>query len=345
MQRWAFCLEQTLGHRAHSQNLERSVGSSGADVDVHHVDYQQGKLPLPWAVRGSMAARQALETSGNCYDVAFYHTQTVSLLAHRSRAARRYVVSVDATPVQMDAIGAWYSHARGRRPVEWGKSRWYRQVFARSAGVVAWSRWAADSLNRDYGVPEEKIIVAHPGAPAPFFAVSRSTQRCRPRILFVGGDFERKGGAQLLEAYESVSARADLLIVSDAQIVLPPGAEQESGVSPASERLLDAYARSDIFCLPTLADCTPVVLGEAMAAGLPVVTTHVGSNSETVADGDAGFVVEPGDARALAAALEQLVDDATLRMRMGAAARATAEDRLSADRNAAALFDFLRGVA
>jgi glycosyltransferase involved in cell wall biosynthesis len=188
-------------------------------------------------------------------------------------------------------------------------------------------------------------MVAHPGATDAFFAVSRGEQRLRPRILFVGGDFERKGGSQLLEAYEALSAPADLLIVSDSEIVLPAGVEQEKGVTPASERLLAAYARSDIFCLPTLADCTPVVLGEAMAAGLPVVTTSVGSNTETVVDGEEGLVVEPGDARALAVALEQLVSDAALRKRMSDAARATAQERLSAAKNAGRLFEFLGGVA
>lgn len=346
MQKWAFCLEQTLGHRAHGQNLEGLAGAAAAQIDIFRVEYQDGRLPLPWAVRGSIAARRAVASTPTNYDLAFYHTQTVSLLARHTSNAPRYVVSVDATPVQMDAIGTWYGHSRGKSAVEWGKRRWYRRVFAEAAGLVAWSQWAADSLIQDYKVSRDKILVAHPGATGAFFAC-RDTRRegKRPRILFVGGDFERKGGRHLLEAFESVSPEADLLIVGDADIPVPVGATQERGVLPASQRLLDAYAGSDIFCLPTLADCTPVVVGEAMAAGLPVITTRVGSNAETVSDGETGLLVEPGNTAQLAHALALLVRDASRRREMGRAAQQVARARYSAEANAGAVFRFMAGLA
>jgi glycosyltransferase involved in cell wall biosynthesis len=229
---------------------------------------------------------------------------------------------------------------------EWGKSWWYRQVFARAAGVVAWSQWAADSLSVDYGVEPEKTFVAHPGAPTAFFGVCRPAESSsrRPRILFVGGDFERKGGEQLLDAFQTVSKHADLVVVSDADIVVPDGVIQEKGVLPASERLIEAYASSDIFCLPTLADCTPVVLGEAMAAGLAVIATRVGSNAETITDGETGLLVDPGDTSQLAEALARLVHDDFQRRELGANARQVARQRFHADANATAVFNFLEGL-
>lgn len=345
MQKWALCLEQTLGHRAHSQNLESLVDSS-APIDVHRIHYPEtARVPVPWAVRGSWRARTALRSSGQQYRVVFYHTQSVSLFAPQTSAAERYVVSVDATPVQVDGMGQWYKHRKGLAPVESVKSAWYRRVFAGAAAVVSWSEWAAESLTRDYGVAASKVLVAHPGAPPEFFEMPRP-QRCgKPRILFVGGDFERKGGPALLRAFAAIADRAELVIVSDAEIPSIPGVIQERGVRPGSERLYAAYANSDIFCFPTLGDCTPLVLGEAMAAGLPVVTTTVGSNAETLGGGEGGILVEPGSITELTTALEALVDDVALRERFGSAARSIARDKLDAARNGSRVLSLLRTVA
>jgi glycosyltransferase involved in cell wall biosynthesis len=77
-----------------------------------------------------------------------------------------------------------------------------------------------------------------------------------------------------------------------------------------------------------------MVLGEAMAASLPVVTTCVGAHREAVEDGRTGFVVPPGDAVALGDALEFLVDNPGTRVQMGEAGRQAAEERFDARANA-----------
>jgi glycosyltransferase involved in cell wall biosynthesis len=71
---------------------------------------------------------------------------------------------------------------------------------------------------------------------------------------------------------------------------------------------------------------------QAMLAGLPVVTTPVGSILEVVEDGRTGLVVPPRDARALADAIARLLDDPALARRLGAAARAEAAERFAQDR-------------
>jgi glycosyltransferase involved in cell wall biosynthesis len=72
---------------------------------------------------------------------------------------------------------------------------------------------------------------------------------------------------------------------------------------------------------------------EAMAAGLPVVTTNVGAITEEVDDGLSGFLIAPGDARALAEATLRLARDPQLRLQMSAAARRTAELKFNGSRN------------
>ena len=89
---------------------------------------------------------------------------------------------------------------------------------------------------------------------------------------------------------------------------------------------LALYQGADIAVVPSLwREPFGLVAVEAMAAGLPVVASDTGGLSDIVRPGQTGLLVPPGDAAALAAALETLLDDAALRARMGAAGRIQAE--------------------
>jgi glycosyltransferase involved in cell wall biosynthesis len=94
-------------------------------------------------------------------------------------------------------------------------------------------------------------------------------------------------------------------------------------------RLLQA---ADIFLLTSISEGIPLTVIEAMAAGLPVVATRVGGVPEIVQEGHTGFLAPAGDDEQLSAAIKRLVDNASLRQKMGAAGRSRAETTFADDR-------------
>lgn len=341
---YAMCIEQTLGHRAHGLNLHRAMEQRGSSVDYLAIrPPERPRVRMPWALRGSIGAFRAVRAQER-YRSVFFHTQTVSLLAPAATRGAPYVVSLDATPVQVDTMGRWYGQRPGTPLAERVKRAWYRQVLKRASAVVTWSEWAMESVREDYRVTPKRTLIVHPGAGADFFAIPRSdTPRSRPSILFVGGQFHRKGGLDLLEAFEPLRDRADLVIVTEDEVAVPEGVTVLRNIRPGTPEQRAVFAEADIFCLPTYADCTPVAIGEAMAAGLPVVSTTVGSNYESVPR-DAGVLVTPGDVPALRAALEALVDSPERRAAFARRARQHAQCHMDAEKNAGRILDLLEEV-
>jgi glycosyltransferase involved in cell wall biosynthesis len=101
--------------------------------------------------------------------------------------------------------------------------------------------------------------------------------------------------------------------------------------------VLERMRAADVFCLPSFAEGVPVVLMEAMALGVPVVTTRVMGIPELVEDGVSGLLVAPGSRSELVAALRRLIDDGQLRAALGEAARRRVEAEHDLDRSAAQL--------
>ena len=105
------------------------------------------------------------------------------------------------------------------------------------------------------------------------------------------------------------------------------------------DELPDLYRWADVFCLPSSREGVPVVLMEAMATELPVVTTPVAGIPELVTSGLSGLFVPPGDADAVAAALSELAGDRDRRALLGRAGRQTVLREFTAGPNAGRLLD------
>jgi glycosyltransferase involved in cell wall biosynthesis len=180
-------------------------------------------------------------------------------------------------------------------------------------------------LVADYSVPAEKITVISPGVDVQAWSKPglNYPKNGTLKILFVGGDLERKGGEMLLEAFRTLRAQVkiqvnlELHLVTQKKIPEEPGMHLHLGLTPNSTELIALYHQADVFCLPTKGDCLPMVLAEAGAAGLPIISTRVGGIPEIVREGKNGFLIDPEDTRGLVESMERLVCDQQLREEMG----------------------------
>lgn len=363
MARVAFVMEQTLGHVTHARNLAAALNARPEVTPVwlpitFDVQGMARFLPLyrgNWSVRASWRARRALDGAlkRGPLDALLFHTQVTSLFSVDRMRQIPTVISLDATPINYDDVTrhGGYEHAiAGDGFVDRQKFQMNRRAFQAAATLVPWSAWAKRSLVQDYGVDPSRIEVLAPGANTAFFdlgqrrvAQERVGEPGSPvRVLFVGGDWRRKGGPQLLAALQGLpSGTWHLDVVTKDPVQQTESVRVHHGVGPNSRELLALFAQADIFVLPSLGECLAVVLMEATAAGLPVVTTQVGALGEAVRPGETGAIVPPNDVAALREALGVLVGDGDMRIRMGRAGHALALERFVAADNNRRLLDII----
>jgi glycosyltransferase involved in cell wall biosynthesis len=359
----AFVIEQALGHITHTKNLQNNI-APGSDIQPYWlpVPYETtgwaARLPLyrsNWTVRSGLRARRALADLSRAHklDGLFIHTQVPGVLI--SDWARRYptVVSLDATPVQYDQLGEVYHHSPGPEWLEKLKYRMNCNLFRAATHLVAWTNWTKASLVSDYHLPPGKITVVHPGVTpdqwsCPSRPLSESTGKAgQPpvRILFVGGDLARKGGDLLWEVFRELRITypaVELHLVTKTSLPAEPGVFLYNDLGPNDPRLIQLYHQADLFVLPTLGDCLPMVLSEAGAAGLPCISTRVAGIPEIITDGKSGLLIPPKDGRALKAALVRMIEDPELRRRMGARAEQIVRQQFDSAKNTDQLLALLK---
>ncbi len=365
MYRFGFIMQQVLGHITGYRNFRRCVEQDASVIPTWNevTYYEPGgwieRLPLlPAGPKG--VARAALQVRRGLrkgpYDAVLFNSQALCTFVRGWMRRVPSVIVTDVTPLQFDLMGEFYGHPL---PKDSALNRYKHRVVTdvyRSARLIApWSNWTKASLMRDYGVPPEKIVVVPPGVDVEQWALplagvreaSLAASGGLPRILFVGGDFARKGGMLLLDWFTTYGrGRCELHLVTRQPPPLQealPGLHLHTNLEANDPELMQLYRESHIFVLPTLADCFGVASIEAMATGLPVITTHVGGVPDIVEDGQQGFLIAPQDGTALAAALDRLLENAALRQAMGERARARVLERFDARKNAEHIIGLMKG--
>jgi glycosyltransferase involved in cell wall biosynthesis len=239
-----------------------------------------------------------------------------------------------------------------------------REMCREAAFVVAVSDYSRELLIQKCPDSAGKIHRIYNGIDLRNFRAGtpRST-RLRARILSIGRLIEFKGFRDLIAACAELKKRNiefECKIIGDG----PLRRELENAIAAAGldgvvellgalpqEEVLQHLADCDVFALASVvdskgaSDVLPTVILEAMASARPVVSTRLAAIPEMVCDGESGLLVIPGDVEELANALESLLRDPGLRVRLGAAGRRNVEQKFDVDKTAAQLLELFEAVA
>jgi colanic acid/amylovoran biosynthesis glycosyltransferase len=232
-----------------------------------------------------------------------------------------------------------------------------RKTFAEAAAVHCVSVAIRDEASK-YGLDPARSVVIYPAVDQNFFFPNRRVEEKsdRFRLITTGAFIWRKGYEYLLLAIRNLLDRgipAYLTIIGDGperqrllytihDLKLNEAVVLRGRQSP--EQVRQQLQESDVFVLSSLSEGVSNAVLEAMACGLPVVTTAVGGMGEAVTDGIEGYLIPPRDAVAIADALIRLQQDPVNRNHMGAAARTRIQRDFYLDKQVDAFVDLFRSV-
>jgi glycosyltransferase involved in cell wall biosynthesis len=225
----------------------------------------------------------------------------------------------------------------------WGLSRLERLNARRAPLVLSTSRYCCERIEAHYGVPAERLRQVPEGIDTALWnpaggdgdsLAARDAAREPHTVLCVARQYPRKRVGDLITAFQSVHQRlpsARLVVIGDGpehgalrelverlglgSVVRLLGALADDGA------VREWYRRSAVFCLPSIQEGFGIVFLEAMASGLPVVSTTATAIPEVVPHGRAGLLVSPRDPKALAEALLTLLTDEAFQARCRAYGR------------------------
>jgi glycosyltransferase involved in cell wall biosynthesis len=231
-------------------------------------------------------------------------------------------------------------------PWELAERRWEREFYhppGECPEIIAQSQYMKREIIDTYGVPDERVHVIHNAVDTSVFnpeAVGARRAGARERwgipadafcLLFVGHNYRLKGLWRILDVLSGTGPEQSphLLVLGRgtgtaqraeaASRIRGRGLERRVIMAGAADSVLDAYAAADALLHITWHDSFGFVVLEAMACGLPVITTRYAGASELIEHARSGFLVDPADASDLTAAISQLADRST-RARMGTTA-------------------------
>jgi glycosyltransferase involved in cell wall biosynthesis len=245
--------------------------------------------------------------------------------------------------VSLDAL-----YARSGPLARWALRRPFR---AASAVIVLGERfraWVVDEM----GVDPERVDILNNGVAsrAPAGPIVRARQAGPVRMLFLGNLLERKGVSDLIAALAMVPAAAGawrITFAGGGDIDHYRALAAREGIADRAdfvgwvdrEGALDLLERVDLLVLPSYAEGLPLVILEALGAGVPVLCTPVGSIAEVLENGTHALFCPPGDRAALAAALGRLVAEPSLRAHLATGGKALFDRRFSLSAFQNALFE------
>ena len=353
----AFLNENTLGHTSY---LPRYAEEFTRRPELEVVPRLIDALPLPahlkrlgdgsirglrrfgldfhatrWRIATSRHLREQLERlqRRERIDAVVVNTQSMGLELTTLDPAIPILVGLDATFTQL-ANSPWFAPNPASRWVQpltlRGLLRRERQLFSRVTRFLPWSEPVLDSLVMEYGVDPGRIAILPPSMVAPARRTERDPDGAgrRSQILFIGGDFIRKGGPLLVECHQRFLAeRADLHLVTHGDVPPAPGVTVHRNLAAGSEAWRRRWTEADVFVFPSRLETFGIVLLEALAFEVPVVSSRVGAADSILEKGALGDLLPELTVDALWRAIAGILDDPA------AASRRAVQGRLRFDRD------------
>jgi glycosyltransferase involved in cell wall biosynthesis len=212
----------------------------------------------------------------------------------------------------------------------------FRWSIRTADGAHTYSRDVWNLLQLKYHLDSDRVAYVPNGVERRFFVPRQYELREKLRLLYAGTWLDQRGIFYLRDALRNLAPRIPGLTMTIAGAGAPPqeilhffGADlaPRIAVRPVvpAERMPELYAEHDIFVFPSLMEGLPSVLLEAMAGGMPVITTETCGMPDVVENDFNGLLIPPADAAALEAAILQLANSVELRRKLGQAARESME--------------------
>ena len=311
---------------------------------------------FPEPLTYSLRARRVLRSRRHDFDVVHDN----QCLAYGLLGLDLPLVATIHHPITVDrAVELAQARAEGWRR-ELQVRRWYgfvrmqKRVARRLPRLLTVSESSARDIAAQMGVRRDRMSVVPVGVDTGLFRPLPHVARVPGRLMTTASaDVPLKGLVPLLEALAKVRTErhAELVVVGqprDGSLV--PATIERLGLEGAvtiagvvdNLRMIELYAEAEVAVVPSLYEGFSLPAVEAMACGLPLVTTTGGALPEVV--GDCALLVPPNDPSALAAAIVRALDDAELRARLGAAGRARVLDRFTWRATAERTVDVYREV-
>ena len=268
------------------------------------------------------------------YSALHLHTQVMALLSVDFMKNWPTVVSIDLTAVQASQEKTDPSFRWTYTP----NMLLEKRVYEAATRIITTSEFARKSVIEDYNIDSKKVKAIPFSVKLERFSSidsSKKSPKTRYNILFVGGDFKRKGGEDVLEVFlTAFSELAELHLVTYTPVECQhPHVHIHRDIKAYSPEWLNLYSQADVFVMPTYADAFGMVFLEAMAAGLPVIASQLPQIYEIVSDGETGFLIPSGARHALTCKIRHLIENPILGRQMGEKGRKVAEQKFNAQTN------------
>ena len=262
-----------------------SVALAPAQGTLANVDLRRWRQELNV---GLLAARRLAAIEGDrAFDALHFHTQAAAYASVRRMSRTPSIVSIDTTQ-RLARVAAGSSLAQLSYTPNIAHDR---RVFHAAAAITTTSQWAArDLVDHDPACAHKVHVLPYPVRPIADadwcdLRFTRAARGERPRALFIGGDFIRKGGDLLLEVWREAGFgdECDLDLVTDwdlSGVTLPPGVQQHRGVTAYSPAWRALWQSADVFVMPTRDEAFGMVYQEAASAALPAIGTRLNAIPE-----------------------------------------------------------------